>query len=159
MFAPSLFCLWSDKKKEKEKSKKKENMACEEYRAESAELNVISSLASWRAWISSRVGKFKAQTITDPQPEPQQTLCSQLWRTDLLAANQVDRTTLNPFHSHGTPTWERMDEKPSKGSHFLRNNHSDFSLSEWGSTADFSTIVWKLVENWPCVTDLLGLNQ
>lgn len=67
MFAPSLFCLWSDKKKkEKEKSKKKENMACEEYRAESAELNVTSSPASWRAWISSRVGKFKAQTITDP---------------------------------------------------------------------------------------------
>lgn len=103
------------KKKPERKIQQKENMACEYYRAKSAEFNVTSSQAIWRAWISYRVGKFKAQSIADTQSELQQTICSKFWRINFLGANQVDRTKLNLFNTHGNLTWERMDWKPSKG--------------------------------------------
>lgn len=106
MLAPSLF---SDQIKNKTKQKPKQNkqkMPWELYRAKSEEFQVTSSWAIRRAWNSSRAGKFKEQSITDTQAEPQQTLCSKFWRTNLPAAKH--RTKLNWFNSHGNLSWEAM---------------------------------------------------
>lgn len=148
------------------KTKHKTKLPCEWYRAKSEECKETPSCTIWRAWNSSRVGKFKAQSITSPRQS----------HSRYYAAGSGELTSQLPNTEHNWTSVTHMRISPGK--QWFKTQQRFKKVIIWGALTYSLHKKWafwfqSLRTKWHgwfphpcvktigelCITDLLGTNR